>query len=218
MAPDTATESRAEAEFRNVRANLDDPTPWNVATDMNHPTAPQQKGRLRSIVKTVSFLLLQPALAPGPAAAHTRSRLPAKPNADGTSIREAEPAPYLRVIGTVPLRFGAEPPPPDLTTRPAAGAPPTPVPAPMVAPAINPEIAPVAIAPPPAPKEATTEPPPAPAPAKTNEPTLRILPDDARPAPRPEDFLPFFQFPGNNDNSARSPGPLPPSSATYQQK
>lgn len=185
---------------------------------MNHTTAPQQRGRLRWIGKTLSFLLLQPALAPGPVDAHARSRLPANHNADGTLIRETEPTPYLKVIGTVPLRFGAEPPPPDLTTRPAAGAPPSPVPPLAVAPAVSPETAPEAITPPLTPKAATAETPSATVPAKTNESTLRILPDDTRPAPRPEDFLPFFQFPGSNGSPVRSPGPLPPSSATYQQK
>jgi hypothetical protein len=56
-----------------------------------------------------------------------------------------------------------------------------------------------------------------------------ILPDDVRPAVRPEDFLPFFQFPapGGTGNvrvivpvaptAPSAPGTQPPSSATYIQ-
>lgn len=185
---------------------------------MNNSSAPRQKGRLRSIARTFSLLLLQPVLAPGPADAHARSRLPTRHDARGFAIREAEPTPYLKVVGAVSLRFGAEPPPPDLTSKPAAGAPPHPAPMQTAVTVVTLETAPAAITPPLTPKAATTETPPVPAPARTNESTLSILPDDTRPAPRPEDFLPFFQFPGNNSGPVRSPGPLPPSSATYQQK
>jgi hypothetical protein len=57
-----------------------------------------------------------------------------------------------------------------------------------------------------------------------------ILPDDARPTVRPEDFLPFFQYPGSGSKSGAViitnpvsltpavPGTLPPSSATYIQR
>jgi hypothetical protein len=69
-----------------------------------------------------------------------------------------------------------------------------------------------------------------PAPVAGPKPPAAILPDDTRPAVRPEDFLPFFQVPG----AAKSAGevnvimpanalttppaaPLPRSSATYTQ-
>lgn len=57
----------------------------------------------------------------------------------------------------------------------------------------------------------------------------RILPDNARPITRPEDFLPFFRFPAATGQSgsvdvilpvpadAPAVAPLPPSSATYFQ-
>lgn len=57
-----------------------------------------------------------------------------------------------------------------------------------------------------------------------------ILPDDARPTVRPEDFLPYFQYPGSGSKSGGviiinpvpatppAPGTLPPSSATYIQR
>jgi hypothetical protein len=63
-------------------------------------------------------------------------------------------------------------------------------------------------------------------PARTPAP---ILPDDARPAVRPEDFLPYFQIPGSAQHpsdvtllvpapkAAPAPVRLPASSATYRQ-
>jgi hypothetical protein len=56
---------------------------------------------------------------------------------------------------------------------------------------------------------------------------LPILPDDARPQARPEDFLPYFQIPVNQSDvnlivpAARTPSVpnnLPYSSATYRQR
>jgi len=59
-------------------------------------------------------------------------------------------------------------------------------------------------------------------------PPPAILPDDVGRKIRPEDLLPFFQFPGSGagadgGNAAGppappSPGTLPPSSATYKQQ
>jgi|CXWL01.1.fsa_nt_gi hypothetical protein len=188
---------------------------------MNHSPAPRQLGRFRTILRTLSLLLLHPTLSPGLTDAPPRSRLPLKHDANGLAIQEISSGPYLKVIGAVPLRFGAKPPPPDLTTRPPAGAPPIPAPeqTPVVA---SPEAVPEANHPPATPeqKAAPAEVPSASTgPDQTSAAPLTILPDDTRPAPRPEDFLPFFQFPGNNPGSSvRAPGPLPPSSATYQQK
>lgn len=54
-----------------------------------------------------------------------------------------------------------------------------------------------------------------------------ILPDDAEPKVKPEDFLPFFEFPGSGKETGRdasgvpaapAPGALPPSSATYKEQ
>jgi hypothetical protein len=62
--------------------------------------------------------------------------------------------------------------------------------------------------------EATSVPPP-------------VLPDDVGPKARPEDFLPFFQFPGTGAHGGdtvaapaapATPGQLPPSTATYEQQ
>ena len=54
-----------------------------------------------------------------------------------------------------------------------------------------------------------------------------VLPDDSGPKARPEDFLPFFQFPGTGAHGGETvaapavsatPGTLPPSTATYEQQ
>jgi hypothetical protein len=56
-----------------------------------------------------------------------------------------------------------------------------------------------------------------------------MIPDDARPTIRAEDFLPYFQIPGSAQQpsdvtllvpaarSAPAPAAIPPSSATYTQ-
>jgi hypothetical protein len=147
--------------------------------------------------------------------------------------------PYLVALGAPPLRFLEPAPPPDLVSRPAAGAPPVPSLAePTDAPAAESTSTPAATgtptlasslpAPLPLPPTTTIDDAPAseaeasaPAPARAPQP---ILPDEIRPQARPEDFLPFFQIPipqtGNADVIVpvpRAPAPLPPSSATYTQ-
>jgi hypothetical protein len=137
--------------------------------------------------------------------------------------------PYLAVIDPPGLRFAEALPPPDLSVLPPAGAPPRPVatPEPVVSPALPPE------ANTPVPDDSTV-PSPVPAkpaagrPAATEPPP--ILPDDTRAKVRPEDFLPFFQFPANAAQAdgvtvvvpatltPPAPGSQPPSSATYRQQ
>lgn len=158
--------------------------------------------------------MLQHALAPSIADAHARSRLPAQPGGDPTSH------PYLKITGAVPLRFDAPPPPPDLSSKPPAGAPPI-----ATGPALPDVILPAATPPAEPPKTAlpSDRTPIAPADTKPADHTPGILPDDTRAATRPEDFLPFFQFPGGSPDVSLTPRPpapgqLPPSSATYQQK
>lgn len=194
---------------------------------MNHREPPQLSVGARRALRCLSLLLL-PSLAPQAAHSIPRSR-PATGRADEPGHQE--PVPYLVAIGAPPLRFQRPAPPPDLVTHPAAGGPPVPPLTPTestvaqanaaaaqsaaIRPATDPATAEAK------PKEAP--PPPKPAPART------ILPDDTRPAIKPEDFLPFFQIPG----TAKAPGevnviapatltapattPMPPSSATYTQ-
>jgi hypothetical protein len=172
----------------------------------------------------LSLLLLQHALAPSSIDAYARSRLPA--NSPDNPGPDVESRPYLKIAGFLPLRICSATLPPDLVSKPAAGAPPKPssitpaastsaLPAPATDPAGKPrEITP--------PAQTATVPP-----TPTINSTPAILPDDTRPATRPEDFLPFFQLPAANQdatgvaptiNRPPAPGQLPPSSATYQQK
>jgi len=154
--------------------------------------------------------------------------------------------PYLAVLGAPPLRFEETvQPPPDLTTRPAASAPPYPhgqdrlAVGPASIPGTAADNAPVTVTPP-----ASAVLPPSAAPASpvaspgvgasTSEPAVvvprtpaPILPDETRPQVRPEDFLPYFQIPASQPGDpnvivpvprgAPAPAPLPPSSATYTQ-
>jgi hypothetical protein len=195
---------------------------------MNHREPPHLPAGVRRALHCLSLLLL-PAMAPDGVHAIARSR-PTQGGALG-----AGSTPYLPVAGSPPLRFQEAAPPPDLTTRPAAAAPPTPALTPtessvaqanadasrsttIAEPAQSQPAAPTA-------EKAPAKDAPLPR-AKTPPP---ILPDDARPAVRPEDFLPYFQIPGSAQNpsdvtllvpaprSAPAPAPLPPSSATYTQ-
>jgi len=143
---------------------------------------------------------------------------------------------YLRFIGPPQLRFQDALPPPDLSVRPPAGGPPK-------LRAVNsnsdggtPEVAPPKPAPPTAPaatmvaRKEEVHPNPTSAPPPPPPPPPAILSDDVASKVRPEDFLPYFQFPGaeapSNDvnaaNQAQSaqaaPKTIPRSSATYQEQ
>jgi hypothetical protein len=133
--------------------------------------------------------------------------------------------PYLHVVMPAALRFEDAEPPPDLVARPPAGAPPKPHEKDNAKPDV--------VLPKPA---ATAAPAPAPVPAKANEvpapvtaapatPAVQtpppILPDDVPTQVRPEDFLPYFQYPGSarrgRGDAPPPPAspPLPVSTATY---
>lgn len=198
---------------------------------MNHREPPHLSAGARRALRSLSLLLL-PALTSEIAPALARQQTVAGQEQDAP--RSAS-LPYLTVVGAPALRFQRSTPPPDLVTRPAAAAPPVPP--------LTPTEATVALANAAAAQSAArtarahdevpvteikVETPPPAAPAK---PTPKaILPDDARPAVRPEDFLPYFQVPG----SARQTGevnvvvpvpapanngsiPVAPSTATYTQ-
>ncbi len=128
--------------------------------------------------------------------------------------------PYLPAVGAPSLRFRAGPPPPDLSARPTAGAPPLP--------ALSRTESSVALANVAAAQLAGAHGPTDSHPGENNNsspaakhPPLPILPDEIRPQVRPEDFLPFFQVPGSvtqpNGVNSRGPAALPPSTATYSQ-
>lgn len=173
-------------------------------------------------------MLLLPALVPEAAPALPRERR--APEAAGS-----DSVPYLKVIDTLPLRFQHSEPPPSFITRPVGGAPPVPPLTPAESSILQanaaaaqsvaratrpPDEAPVTEI-----KSAVTPPP---VPAKPTP--AAILPDDARPSIRPEDFLPYFQIPGSAKQAnevnvimpasavtAPAPAALPPSTATYTQ-
>ena len=194
---------------------------------MNFRPPASPRGGLHRCIRVLSLLLLQQALAPNSTDAQARSRLPS--NQEGLPSGDNESRPYLRIAGMLPIRIKAVPPPPDLLSKPAAGAPPQPATA---------SGAPGNQGPANHADEELTNKPAEFSPATTaSNPTTPpehaknfppILPDDSRPNTRPEDFLPFFQFPGPSRdvnvvvpvNVPRPPEqpPQPPSSATYQQK
>jgi hypothetical protein len=187
---------------------------------MNHRESPHVSAGTRKALRCLSLLLV-PALALEEGRAGPRLR---------NAMRScAEPAPYLPILGAQPLRIEEAPPPPDLTSRPAAGAPPVPAlsPTESAVAAANADAAhpvtsttgetttPAADATDKATDVAHVIAPP-PAAPKTPPP---ILPDTTHPTVRPEDFLPYFQIPGTGHSApdAPVPGTIPQSSATYIQ-
>ncbi len=193
---------------------------------MNHREPPHRAAGLRRALRFVSLLLV-PTLVPKSVSGGARTH----PNADAAlDLQEQTPRllPYLPVLGPPPLRFQAPQPPPDLTVRPPAGPPPIPGAMP------HDSIAAVPVAPPetktaPASIEVAANVEKS-APATAKAPPPAIIPDDARPSIRPEDFLPYFQIPGSGKPgdvnmivpaSALRGGsgslPVAPSSATYTQ-
>jgi hypothetical protein len=196
---------------------------------MNHREPPHLSAATRRALHCLSLLLL-PAMAPEGVHALPRSTPPGA-GAD----RRTDPKPYLPAMGAPPLRFQEATPPPDLVTRPAAAAPPTPAltltetsvaqanAAATRSATVNETPVASAAQPQAGHEESTVK---RPAPAKT---PASILPDNVRPAVRPEDFLPYFQIPGSAQTPADvtllvpapkappAPAPLPPSSASYRQ-
>ena len=192
---------------------------------MNPIHSPSPRGGLHRIVRLLSLLVIHHALGPVVSDGLARTRLPT--NQGGNHSIEGESRPYLRIAGALPLRFRTESPPPDLAGKPAAGAPPHPA---LSTAFVEPISHPAQIGPASAQASQPIDPPAktSPTPAITTPTTISILPDDTRPSTRPEDFLPFFQFPGGNGNMTvavpvtgrqpAAPNPQPPSSATYQQR
>ena len=193
---------------------------------MNLREPPHLSVRRYRALRCLSLLLLT---ALGPKAVHSLPRSRSISDLP-TGVPRPDDTPYLLTLGAPPLRFQQAPPPPDLVTRPPAGAPPVPALTPTEvtvaqanAAAAQPNLATARLEP----TVAKFKPAGKAVPAKPIPPS--ILPDDTRPAVHAEDFLPFFQIPG----TARSAGdvnvivpasldapataPLPPSSATYTQ-
>jgi hypothetical protein len=217
----------------NLRATSDNPLTWITSHSMKHRESPPLPAGARRALRCLSLLLV-PVLAPEAAPAMPRQRYAI---GHGLGERGGDSLPYLVLVGTPPLRFQRSTPPPDLVARPASGAPPVPslsstessvawanlaAARSAAANARGEDEAPVTEIDPPVKNAA------APPPAKT--PPRAILPDETRAKVRPEDFLPFFQVPGNprqanevnvimpaNALTSPAPGTLPPSTATYTQ-
>jgi hypothetical protein len=167
----------------------------------------------------------------------------AAPRARPQSMRSSPPLPesdasqaYLPVIGPPPLRF-AQAPPPELSTRPAPTAPPHPSAMGEIA-ATNAASANL-VAPPGGggdalgteqsqtiPVESAPTAPNAPVKPLGNKDTPALLPDDAQRETRPEEILPFFQFPGSGRTTIVVPSGsispdstrLPVSTAVYRER
>jgi len=197
-------------------ANQTDPLPWTVIQYMNLRAQPPRTAGVCGVGFRL-LLGLVPCLVVGTPSLSPDSRWP---------IRSR---PYLAVLGSSPLRIQEAAPPPDLSVRPPAGAPPLLVP--TVAEASTPLPSPVQTSASEAQTMQSTPPgtetaPASEAEAKPAKPAKSILPDDTRPKVRAEDFLPFFQPPGANLNpndvtlapTPPAPGVQPPSSATYKQQ
>jgi hypothetical protein len=190
------------------------------------PNRTPRLDRCRCLV--LAYLLINAPLATAlDMPQHTGATIAVRSNAELTlpASNRRGPRTYLAMIGPGPLRFAD--PPPQLPPEPAIPKPPAPPPLPAEhASAKTP-----GSAPPPGTKAepATTElVTPELAPSEINSPKpILLLPDDIKREVRPEDVIPFFQFPGSGENVSvsvpstpaqpRAPGQTA-SSATYQQK
>lgn len=205
---------RTRSRCKNT-ANQTDPSPWTVvAQQMNQSAYPPRAASVHWAGVRLVLTLLPVVATSAPSVAPELSS-------------DAMSRPYLSAIGSPALRFGEAIPPPDLTVRPPAGPPPQlSEEHSAVTPEVTKQDVTVTAPPPGAAVEIGTPDPSRSAPAKI---PAAILPDDTRPKVRAEDFLPFFQFPGNTPANgdvtvvapvptAPTAAPLPASSATYRQQ
>lgn len=206
--------------------NQDTPSPWTVFYQMYHREPPHPTAAVRKAFCLTLGLL--PAIALAGEYALPRPRLFV-----AIVNRVVETTPYLPVRGAPALRFQPAPSRPDLDARTietssdalirserSHGPDHIPAAAPTNPPVVSESTDRIAEAEKPPGSETGSAPSTTPA---------RILPDEARPTVRPEDFLPYFQIPGSAresgdvtllvpvPKSAPTPANLPASSATYTQ-
>jgi hypothetical protein len=204
--------------------NPDIPFQWTVFHQMNHREPPHPTAAMRRALLRLSLLL---STAGALSSAHA---IPRRPVIVFTE-RTVAATPYLPYNGAPPLRFAAAPAPLKLLEAPVAAAT-TPAssaeaPASSSTSAATPTDGTTSAALTEALTEGATASSRNPAPA-TKSPAP-ILPDEARPTVRAEDFLPFFQIPASSRKpgdvtllvpgipTPPAPGTLQPSSATYTQ-
>jgi hypothetical protein len=184
---------------------------------MNHREPPHLPMGARRALHCLSLLLL-PALVPSSMPAVGRQRTTLGAAAD---CQDGDQSGYLPLVGPPPLRFQDVSPPPDLSAKPPAAAPPQPhltqaeSTVKMANSAASNSV--------PAPKQPDANAKDA-TPEVTEAPKVEpvtILPDTVRPQVQAEDFLPYFLIPGAKSDgqvpASPQPGQLPPSSATYTQ-
>ena len=184
---------------------------------------PTPRGGLHRTLRVLSLLLLQHALVPTGPEANARSRLPENP--EGEPATDANSRPYLKVAGSLPLRFSAAPRPmTDFPIKVAAVSPPV---QPIAAVSTEAPPLPMPLNPSSETNSISNDQTNAPAAPVSNRPALSILPDNTQPSTRPEDFLPYFQFPTGGNTTVVVPGSvarpptsnsMPASSATYEQR
>ena len=204
--------------------NPDIPFQWTVFHQMNHREPPHPTAAMRKALLRLWLLL---STAGALSSAHA---IPRRPVIIFTE-RTVEATPYLPYNGAPPLRFAAAPPPlkplevpvPEGTTPNSSADTSAATATSSTAPADGTTSAALT--------EALTE--GTTASSKNATPTTKspapILPDEARPTVRAEDFLPFFQIPASSRKpgdvtllvpgipTPPAPGTLQPSSATYTQ-
>ena len=183
---------------------------------------------LGRFVRCLSLVLLPALVAEGGQTRSTCGNPAGSPPESSPESPYPYSSPYLAVVGPPPMRFREPPAPPSFELEPVAAGPaqleeniqvsPSPVAAGgRLAPS-----SPMAASP----KSSTKSPSSSPGANRPeeSEPST-ILPDDMRRDIRPEDLLPYFQYPRNGGAVIGVPAPaqpaqptLPPSSATYRQQ
>ena len=171
-------------------------------------------------------LVLLPALVAegGHAASASRDPVGAPPESSPESPYPYS-IPYLAVVGPPPMRFREPPAPPSFELEPVAAGPAQLeeiMPAPPAVAGGRLASSPMAASS----KSSSSNSPSSSAAAAAKRPDetepSSILPDDMRREVRPEDLLPYFQYPRNGGGVPGVPVPpqptLPPSSATYRQQ
>jgi len=173
-------------------------------------------------------LVLLPALVAegGQAASASRDPVGAPPESSPESPYPYS-IPYLAVVGPPPMRFREPPAPPSFELEPVAAGPAQLEEIMSASPAAaggrrDSSSSPMAASS----KSSSPNSPSSSAAAAAKRPEetepSSILPDDMRREVRPEDLLPYFQYPRNGGGVPGVPVPpqptLPPSSATYRQQ
>ena len=183
---------------------------------------------LGRFVRCLTLVLLPALVAEGGHAASSGRDPAGAPPESSPESPYPYSTPYLAVVGPPPMRFREPPAPPSFELAPAAAGPAqleeiTPVSPTAAGERLDPS-QPMAASP----KSSSSKSPSSSAAVakrpEESEPSS-ILPDDMRREVRPEDLLPYFQYPRNGGAVIGVPVPaqpalptLPPSSATYRQQ